>query len=196
MMGITAMNNGVPTIATKSEPADLQASLKKQFNDSGITVVNHATGGTSSSLMNELDGMDGNGAPFAQRIQSSKAAIIIDNHAINDMYAGESVSDYIGYLNQWVDAVMAAHKIPVLEEPNPTCDSDHPNLADYVAAMDSVARQRGVAIIGQYQYILSLPNWQLHMDATCMYPDETMDSVKAQKEFEVIGPIVKNIIGG
>lgn len=190
MAGYSRNAMGMPSIVTPNEPQDLQSLLQTKLNDTGVTVENHATGGTSSSLKNELAGLDGNGAPFAQRIQSSPAVIVVDNHAINDMYDGESVNDYAGYLGQWVMAVRAVNKIPILEEPGPVCDDDHPQLSAYVDAMDSAAQQYGVAIVHQYQPILALPDWQSHM-ISCKYPDATLLAAKAQQEEIVLAPLVE-----
>lgn len=194
MMGMTGVNYGMPSITQQTEPAGLQSLLQQQFNNPNITVANHATGGTSSSLMNELDGMDGNGAPFAQRIATSQAVIVIDNHAVNDALGGESLTNYQGYLAQWIQAVRDAGKTPVLEEPGPVCDGDHPQLGDYVRAMDAAAQQYNVPIIKNYQMIIGLPDWKSHMDASCFYPDVWLDSVKATQELAVIGPLVKHLI--
>lgn len=183
------------SLITPSEPQSLQALLQAQFNDSGIVVVDHATGGTASSLMNLLDGMDGGGPPFTQRIATSPAVIVLDNHGVSDFYGGESVGDYSGYLAQWIADVRAANKIPVLEEPGPVCDGNHPFLAEYVAAMDLTAAQYGVAIVQQYQYISNITGWCSHM-AQGFYPDTYIDALKAKREQTVIGPLVKTIIGG
>jgi hypothetical protein len=196
MEGYSYNSMGMPSVITPNESQDLQSLLQKQFNDTGITVENHATGGTSSSLKNELAGLDGNGAPFAQRIKSSPASIVVDNHAVNDMYDGESVNDYAGYLGQWIMAVRAADKTPVLEEPGAICDGDHSQLAAYVSAMDAAAQQYDVAIIRQYQPILVLPGWEAHMDASCQFPDATLDQFKAQQEAMVLAPLVRRLIGG
>lgn len=177
----------------QTEPTYTQAFLRAQFGD-GITLANHATGGTSSSLKNEMNGMDGNGVPFVQRVTMSQAVIILDNHAMNDALGGETLEDYQVYLMQWVNAVRAAGKIAVLEEPNPVCDGNHPQLADYVVAMDNVAAQMNVALVAQYQYILTLPSWQSHLNA-CLYPDGWIYNIKAQREAEVIAQLIKSYIG-
>ena len=182
------------SLVTPNEPQTLQALLRAQLNDTGITVANHATGGTSSSLMNEMLGMDSNGAPFADRIKTSTAALIIESHALNDALGGETINDYRQYLAAWVVAVRSAGKTPILEESGPTCDSDHPQLAAYVQAMDDAATQFNVPIVTQYTYISSLPNWQSHM-ASCIYPDSYLLQIKAQRELSVVAPIIKSIIG-
>jgi hypothetical protein len=193
MEGVAVDQYGWPTLVTPNEPQSLQTLLQSQFNDTGITVANHATGGTSSSLQNEMLGMDGNGAPFADRIKLSAASIVIESHTLNDALGGETINDYRQYLAAWVVAVRAAGKVPVLEESGPTCDSDHPQLAAYVQAMDDAAAQFNVPLITQYAYIGALPNWQSHMSG-CLVPDTYIDNIKAQREQAVIVPLVKSLI--
>lgn len=192
--GFAPNNFGMVSTVTPNEPQALQMLLQTQFNDAGITVANHATGGTSSSLMNEMLGMDGNGAPFADRIKQSPASIVIESHTRNDALSGETINDYRQYLAAWVVAVRAAGKIPVLEESGPTCDSDHPQLAAYVQAMDDAAAQFNVPIVTQYGYISGLPSWNSHM-ASCLYPDTYLAQIKARRELSVIAPLVQQVIG-
>jgi hypothetical protein len=193
--GLAIDQYGFMSMVTPNEPAALQALLRQQFNDTGITVSSHATGGMSSSLYNELRGMDGNGDPFANRIKLSAAHIVIESHTLNDALGGETLADYRQYLADWVVAVRAAGKLPVLEESGPVCDSDHPQLAAYVQAMDDAATAYNVPIVKQYEYISSMPGWKSHM-TSCMVPDAYLDSIKAQREADVVGQIVKSLIGG
>lgn len=51
------------TMTSPTEPAALQGLLQSKFSDTGLTVANASTGGTSSSLPNELAGVDGGGQP-------------------------------------------------------------------------------------------------------------------------------------
>lgn len=192
--GFTVTDFGLFSHVTPNEPQGLQALLRAQFNDTGITVANHATGGTSSALMNEMLGVDGNGAPFADRIKQSPARFVIESHTRNDSLGGETINDYRQYLAAWVVAVRAAGKIPVLEESGPVCDWEHPQLVAYVQAMDDAAAQFSVPIVMQYAYLSALPNWQSHM-ASCLYPDAYLLQIKAQRELAVIGPLVHQVIG-
>ncbi|WP_244869610.1 SGNH/GDSL hydrolase family protein [Paraburkholderia aspalathi] len=193
--GFTTNGFGMFSLVTPNEPQALQTFLQSQFNDTGIAVANHATGGTSSSLQNEMLGMDGNGAPFADRIKQSPAGYVIESHARNDALGGETIDDYRQYLAAWVAAVKAAGKTPVLEESGPACDGDHPQLAAYVQAMDDAAAQFNIPLVTQYAYISSLPNWQSHM-ASCLYPDTYLLQIRAQREQAVIAPLVHAAIGG
>lgn len=194
MAGIAVNQYGWPALVTPNEPQSLQALLQTQFNDTGIAVSNHATGGTSSSLQNEMLGVDGNGAPFADRIKLSAASVVVESHTLNDALGGETINDYRQYLAAWVVAVRAAGKIPVLEESGPTCDSDHQQLAAYVQAMDDAAATYNVPIVTQYAYISGLPNWQAHM-GQCLYPDSYLLQIKAQREAAILSPLVKAAIG-
>jgi hypothetical protein len=194
MAGFALNQYGFPSVVSPNEPAALQSLLQQRFNDTGITVTNRATGGTSSSLYNELRGMDGNGDPFADRIKLSAASIVIESHTINDALGGETVADYRQYLADWVVAVRAAGKTPVLEESGPVCDSDHPQLAAYGQAMDDAAVAYDVPIIKQYSYIQGIAGWQSHMTG-CLYPDATLLAAKAQQELGVIAPLVKSALG-
>lgn len=185
MLGMTSMM----TVAQQSEPAGTQTLLQAQFP--GVTVANHATGGTSSTLVNEMNGVDGNGAPFAQRILLSKADIVLDNHAINDD-AYQSLAPYSDALVAWVAAVRAAGKTPVLEEPNPVCDGDHPNLENYVSVMDSIAAQYNVPLVTQYAYLQTIPNYCSHLNAG-FYPDEAVYALKAQRQAAALASVISGI---
>lgn len=193
-MGVAGYNFGMPA-SIKPPSATLQDALQKQFSDTGISVSNRASGGRSASLMNLLDGMDGGGAPFAQRLASTKSSIVIISYTLNDAYGGETASDFSGYLAQTIQIVLDAKRIPILEEPGPTCDADHPQLAQYVAAIDAAGKAYGVPVIANYNAILDLPGWRMHMDSTCVLPDETLDAFKAQQEAIAVAPIVKTILG-
>jgi len=190
MMGLTAMNMGMPTMAQTTEPQGAQTLLRAQFGN-GITINNHATGGTASMLVNMMAGMDGGGPPFIQRIATSKAVIVLDNHAINDDLM-QSLGPYADALVQWIQDVRAAGKVPVLEEPNPVCDDNHPHLDNYVATIDNIALAYNVPVVKQYDYILGLPNWQSHMSG-CLLPDEWLLNVKAQRQAAVLATVIQQL---
>ena len=195
-MGVGYTPMGMPQPITPNAPTALQALLQKQFADTGIQIADDATGGRASSLMNLLDGMDGGGAPFAQRLTSNPASIVVISYGLNDQYGGETASDFAGYLTQAIQTAQSAGRTVVLEEPSPTCDSDHPHLADYSAAIDATGKTLGVPVIQQYAFIESVQGWQTHMDGSCTVPDAYLDSLKAQQELAVIAPLVQNLIKG
>ena len=193
--GVAFNSMGMPTIVSNNEAQALQALLQKSFNDFGIQVIDASTGGTSSSLQNELDGMDGLGDGQPRRMQASGAAIVIEEHGINDALGGETVAEYSAYLGQWIQDAQSAGLRPVLEEPGPVCDGNHPQLPAYVAAMDAAAAQYNVPLIKQYDWISSMPGWQSHM-LGCLVPDSYLDGLKAKAEQAVVGPMVKASMGG
>ena len=184
----------MPSVVSPSQESALQSALQSKFNDSGITVINSATGGTASSLQNELRGMDGGGASEPQRMTDSGAKIVIQAHMLNDALGGETIDQYTAYLEQWAQYARSAGLTPVFEEDSPVCDDDHPQLSAYVDAMNEVGRRLNVPVIHQYAFVQGIANWQSHM-ISCRYPDATLLAVKAQQELTVIAPIVKAQIG-
>lgn len=195
MAGIAISQFGMPTLVTPNEPTQLQSLLQSQFNDTGVTVQNISSGGTSSSLQNELDGMDGLGNGQPQRMQTSGATIVIEEHALNDALGGETVDEYAAYLGQWIQDAKTAGLQPVLEEPGPVCDENHPQLPAYVAAMDAAAQTYNVPIVKTYSLISGVDGWQAHM-LGCTVPDSYLDGIKVAQEQAVIAPLIKILIGG
>lgn len=193
-MGLSSYGFGMPRIV-KPASASLQDALQKQFNDTGIQVANHATGGRAASLMDLLDGMDGGGPPFAQRLTATQSGIVIISYGLNEQYGGESIANFSGYLAQAIQTIRDAGRKPVLETPTPTCDSDHPFTADYAAAVKADGVTYGVPVIDNYSAISSLSGWQSHMDATCTLPDEALQGVIAAQEMDVIAPLVRVSLG-
>lgn len=145
--------------------------------------------------MNLLDGMDGGGAPFAQRLASNPASIIVISYGLNDQYGGQTTSDFIGYLTQAIQTVQDAGRTVVLEEPSPTCDGDHPHLAEYSAAIDTTGKTLGVPVIQQYNIMSKVPNWVQHMDGSCTVPDAYLDAIKAQNEVKILAPFIRRLHG-
>jgi hypothetical protein len=175
-----------------SEPADTQTILQAQFGGT-VTIDNRAEGGTASTLVNMMNGVDGGGPPFAERVKSSKAQIVLDAHAVNDDLS-QSLGPYTDALIAWVQAVRAAGKVAVLEEPGPVCDDSRPYLANYVSVMDSVAAQYNIPIVKQYEYLLTIPNLCAHYTAG-IYPDNAIYQIKAQRQAQVLAPLVKAALG-
>jgi hypothetical protein len=193
-MGLSDYNDGMPVII-KPSSGYLQDALQKQLNDTGIQVANHATGGRAASLMNALDGMDGGGPPFAQRLASTQSTIVLISYGLNEQYGGETVSDFSGYVAQAIQTVRDAGRRPVLETPSPTCDSDHPFTADYAASIRAAGVAYNAPVVDNFAAISALPSWQSYMDATCTLPDEALQQFTATQELAVIAPMVKAQIG-
>jgi acyl-CoA thioesterase-1 len=176
----------------QSEPADTQAILRDQLSTDQVTVSNLAEGGTASTILNLMAGVDGGGAPYAQRVMTSKAQIVLASYAVNDDLA-QSLGPYTDALIAFVAATRAAGKIPVLEEPNPVCDDQHPNLQNYASTIDAVAQQYSVPLVAQYAELLTVPNLCSHFTQG-IFPDNTILALKAQREAEVLQPIVQSLV--
>jgi hypothetical protein len=191
MMGIQSVSSFFfTTITQNTEPFQAQAILQSQFEDSGIAVVDKASGGTASNLPDLLAGSDGGGPPLADRITS--ASVVIEEHGLNEIY--ESVDDYKADLAQWRQTVLNAGAIPVLEEASPSCDSNQINEPQYIQAMADFAAANGVTLISQYAAIQALPDWQAHL-GNCKYPDDYLTTFRAQREAAALAPLIQKIIG-
>lgn len=195
MSGVFDDAYGNLTITSPTEPAALQTLLQEQFNDTGLSVTNSATGGTSSSLQNELAGVDGGGQAQPARMIASGAKIAVEAHSINDFYGGETVENFQADLIQWIEDAQANGITPILQEPSPICNNNDPQQAQYVAAIDSVGQQLNVPVIPIYSYVQSLPDWQTHMQG-CVIPDAYLNNLEAQQAQAVIAPLVKTLIKG
>jgi acyl-CoA thioesterase I len=168
----------------------LQTLLSEQLGGS-ISVQNNAVPGARVSQ--SIAGSTPYSLPFQTRLaQDPTAQIVFSDYAVNDSYDG-SVDQYTSDLTYWVGLVRAAGKIPVLEEPNPVCSSTYPNVGEFVTAMDSVAQSQNVPLIQQYQYILSLPNWQSMLQSDCVHPTDALYELKAQREAAILAPLVKSL---
>nr|WP_241022480.1 SGNH/GDSL hydrolase family protein [Burkholderia sp. Se-20373] len=171
-------------------PTVLQAELQNTFGPT-ITTIN--SGVSSSTVSESLYGIAPHySQPLASRLGGMSAQIVIMNYGLNDS-ANSSLSSYIADLNTWIDVVTANGKVPVLEEPNPSCNPAMAQLPQFVVAMDKVAQQRGVQIIQQYAYIQSLPNWQ-SMLPDCLHPNDDLYRIKADREYAVVAPIVRSLM--
>ncbi|ALX12061.1 hypothetical protein P350_11155 [Burkholderia cepacia JBK9] len=180
--------NGVPGRTAAPAPEILQADLRQE-NGAAITTVN--SGVPNSTVHESLYGIAPLfSQPLSTRLATSPAQVVVANYGINDS-AYSKLPDYIADLNAWIDVVKGSGKIPVLEEPNPTCTDATADLSKFVDAMNQVAQQRSVLIIQQYTYIRSLPNWQSLL-TDCIHPSDALYKMKAQREATVLGPLVKS----
>jgi hypothetical protein len=182
--------NGVASQSPNNPPDVLQALLRAQLGD-GVTVQNNAI--TGAAAFQSISGIGHYTQPFYQRLAVDDAAqIVLADYAVNDSVE-RSTTAYQADLTVWVNTVRAAGKTPVLEEPNPTCDAGHPNVGTYVQTMRYVAQTMNVLLIEQYDYVLSLPNWQTMLSADCVHPGDQLYSMKAQREYDALMPLVKSM---
>lgn len=174
-------------------PALLQAQLQAQFG-TVVTVINNGVPG--ATLGERMDGLAGV-TSYAQQIAAQTAQVVIVNFAINDANPGnayhETPDQFRNYLIQFIATSQAAGRIVVLEEPNPVTDPTiNAAIANMVQVTDQVALQMNLPLVKQYDYILSLPNWQtLLIDG--VHPTDALYEVKEQREADVVLPIVQKL---
>lgn len=157
--------------------------------DLGITVYNGAKDG--SMISDSLDGTDFYLEPLDQRLQQTNAQIVITNSVHNEIGHGVSIETYQANLETWIQAVLYAGKLPIIEEPNPSsCWLDQ--IPPYIEVQHSLAEKYGLSVIEQWDYILSLPNWQ-GMLQDCVHPEDNLYEIKARREADVLRPIVERL---
>jgi lysophospholipase L1-like esterase len=182
--------NGAYVVAKQTSADRLYVDLQAQF---GGAVTVDDQGVPSTCAENLLNG-DGVHAPFAQEIQTTSAQIITFNFGMNDgWWCHRTVDQYAADMGQLIDIARAAGKTVVLEEPNPTTSPDNLNLDAYVAALRSVAADKAVPLVAQYDYIKTVSNWQsLLSDGT--HPTIVLYAIKGDREAQVIAPIVSQLL--
>lgn len=187
---MSGLNPAIDMPYANNAPADLQTLLQAQLG-SRITVSNQgAPGSTLGTLMAGSDGMH---ASFDQQMAQSKADIVLVNHGVNDSaWGGEDVPQF-GALETQLVAIAQKHgKIVVLEEAGPVCSQNY-NVQPYASTTDVIASQTGVALVSQYQAMLSVPNYCSHLSGQ-YYPDPYVYSIKAEREASVLAPLVQKLI--
>jgi hypothetical protein len=175
----------------QSEPADTQAILRDQLSTDQVTVSNLAEGGLASTALNFISGLDGEGAPYAQRVMTSKAQIVLASYGVNDDLS-QSLGPYEDALIAFILDTRAAGKIPVLEEAGPVCDDQHPYLQNFASVVGEIAQSYNVPLVTQYNELLAIPNLCSHM--TGIYPDNFILQQRAQRQAAVLQPIVQSLM--
>jgi lysophospholipase L1-like esterase len=132
---------------------------------------------------------------------TSKADIILINLGLNDaLYANiatpkasvETPNQYAQILGRLISMAEANGKVVVLEEPNPSCMKTRADvLPKYVAQLRLVGRQRNVAVIPQFDEILSMPGWTTWL-GDCVHPSPAVYRLKAGRTLSVLIPLVRD----
>ncbi|MBR7998254.1 SGNH/GDSL hydrolase family protein [Burkholderia vietnamiensis] len=185
------------TVTKASEPLALQSLLQGRFGSS-VTISNQGVSGTEASQL--LNGTDTIHPSWINQMAVSKAQIVTLNFALNDAFYSivatpghdqESPSQFADDLTQMVEIARAAGKQVVLFEPNPVTEPIRsPILAQYVSAIQQVARSKNIPIAKDYESMLALPNWQSLL-ADTLHPTEPGYQQKASFEFPVLAPLVE-----
>jgi lysophospholipase L1-like esterase len=174
-------------------PSLLPESLRRRFGET-ITVINN---GHPGAMVGDLiEGASGVPRPYARQSQATKAQIVILNYALNDARSNgtEPVDRFRKYLIDFVRLSRAAGRIVVFEEPNPINYPINVTIVPlYVEAINSVANAMNVPVIKQYEYISAIPTWR-SMLIDGVHPTDELYRIKAEREFEVVAPIVDHLM--
>lgn len=195
MYGSDVMSCQNPNCQNYNNEPDVTASLLNDKNGLGAGAVAILNAAVPSTFLAQM--LPGNNAQypysFIAVLENVPSQIVVSNHAINDSTT-ETPEQYASYLNQYIDDVMAAGKIPVLDEPNPVCDNKRPNLDQYVSILRTVAAQRNVLLIPQYDSFKAIPNWETLLP-DCVHPSTNGYAVKARNTAQALIPLVQKIRG-
>lgn len=151
---IWGYSSGSGTRVATPAPAAFAAALPAARN---YSVINEGVNGSTACQL--LNGTDGRHPAWDTQMASSKASIVILNHAINDEWK-EDLATYRGCLASLSQKARQHGKKIVFETPNPTRDSGVNGLDVYVNAMKAVATQEGAPVIDQYKYLSAYLNGQ------------------------------------
>jgi acyl-CoA thioesterase-1 len=185
MFGLETVN-GQFVQSAAPPPVLVQTRLRELFG-AGVTVNGYGSPG--ANLRVELRGTDNYATPLKERLAVSRASIVIENFGINDAFL--PADEYRSNLRQFVDAVRASGKLPVLEEPNPVCVG-HETLDELVGILNDVAREKAVPLVQQYEAIKALPNWQALL-TDCVHPGDQLYAIKAARETEVLAQVIRSM---
>ncbi|RKR46329.1 SGNH/GDSL hydrolase family protein [Paraburkholderia sp. BL17N1] len=186
--------DGTYRITDNTAPANLQKLLQANLGPT-VTVLNRGLGG--ATVADVIQAAAGYKQWWKDVLATDPAQIEIAKWAVNDSnpIVNESTTVFENDLIYWIQITQAAGKTVVLEEPNPVCNPAMAALPQYVEVIDKVAAQLSLPLIKQYDYILSLPNWQSYLGADCTHPaDDRLYQLTAQREYDVVQPIVARLL--
>jgi lysophospholipase L1-like esterase len=175
-------------------PALLQAALQARF---GARVIVQNNGVSGATLADREKGVNGYKQSYSQWVAKSPAQIVIVNFALNDAdnHVKESPAQFRAHLMHFIKESQGAGRIVVLEEPNPVDYAVNKVIVPrYVAVVDEMAKHYGLALIRQYAYIGAMRDWRsLLIDG--VHPTDKLYRIKAQRQCDVVEPIVTKLAG-
>jgi lysophospholipase L1-like esterase len=127
-------------------------------------------------------------------MQQSPASIVILNYGINDSRE-ESKEDVARFKTIEAELVRIAKqngKQVVIATSNPVNFAPCKTLPDYAAAAAEFARSQRLPLVDQYRYLSSIDWPPLTSDGA--HPSQAGYEVKARREFEVIAPMVAQLL--
>lgn len=195
MYGSDVMSCQNPNCQNYNNEPDTVVSLLNNPNGFGSGAVDMINAAVPSTFLQQM--LPGNNPqyPFSyiSVLENVRSQIVVSNHAINDSTT-ETTDQYASYLNLYIDDTLSAGKIPVLDEPNPVCNNLRPNLDAYVAVLRTVAAQRNVLLIPQYDSFKAIPNWQTLLP-DCVHPSTNGYAVKARNTAQALISLIQKIRG-
>jgi acyl-CoA thioesterase I len=175
-------------------PALLQSALQARF---GPRVIVQNNGLPGATLVDREQGLNGYKQTYAQWVAQSPAHIVIVNFALNDAdnHVKEPPDVFRAQLVRFIEESEHAGRIVVLEEPSPVDYATNKAIVpQYVAVVDDLAQQYGLALVRQYRYIEAMPDWRaLLIDG--VHPTDRLYRIKAERVREVVEPIVAKLLG-
>jgi acyl-CoA thioesterase I len=183
--------NGGYTYAQLPAPEVAQAQLIESLGTENLQVENNGVVG--ETVGDDISGWAGF-APLATRLAVDPSQIVLENYGLNDSIEVD-LQTFHDNLTAWIQVVRQAGKIPVLEEPNPPSLSYYTQIGAFASMVDQVGDEQHVLVIQQYNYILSLPNWQ-NMLTDGIHPDQALYIIKGQREATYLQQLVANTMQG
>lgn len=162
LFGDSTMWGSIPFNTTSQDPKHPGVALKQAldliYQGNAVTVVNAAR--PCTTLKQLLNGTDGGGGTYADRIAASPTTqIVYCNHCLNDCGSYEStLSQYRDNLVVWVNTTRAYGKIPVLVTPSlisPIEDGREEQMKRqpaFIQAMRDVASTMSVDLVDNFKF--------------------------------------------
>lgn len=180
---------------TSPTPAQLmQQDFDSLFGAGKVMVVDAAAGG--SKLQDDLNGTAPYVVPLATSLAGSDADIVATNSEINDLFSTETPDQYAVYLQQYIQTVHAAGKLPVLLEPNPVC-ANTASITPYtqqqfLAQMRSIAAAQSITLAMTFDAFSQVGPTPIGSD--CIHPTYTGYVFKESQYIKTLQPLLQGML--
>lgn len=189
----TTIVDGKYTSARYPAPAVMQQVLRKKYPS--IVVFNQGIGGTYFKQF--INGTDGHTLSAGEHMRRTAAQISIEAFGVNDV-GYVSTNEFISEVAYFVEQARINGRIPVIEEPTPTCNNWIYQEFDRrvrleVQALNEYAEDNHVVVIPEYWYVKKMPRWKL-MFVDCKHLTPEFYRIKGIHEARFIDPIVASLL--
>lgn len=180
--GVTLLN-GVYVQAPDNMPAYLPILF-------GPSVQTRNNGIGHSTALDLLNGTNGFGVPFAQRMAESTSQIVVLSFGANDATnPGETPASFEQTLYQLTTIAQNAGKYVVIEAASPATGVHAGDIMAYSLAAIDAAKQMGVPLIDQYNWIGHQSDWQALL-SDGLHPTDAGYKVMTQLQYIALKPVV------